>query len=162
MEKNSNTMPDIDHVPDIGFYMDQVITYTEKYMGKVPLTKTMINNYAKDGLIPAPVKKKYSREHLMMLLLIKCLKQSLPVNRIKDYLVPLALEVSSGEKGRLYFLYEEFLNAQRELELLSNKIEKEIREKSKTDLALPLFYSYVTNYLLENAFLEIEDMKEII
>ena len=152
-------LPNSKEIPDMGLYMDQVITYTDKYMGKVPLTKTMINNYAKDGLIPAPVKKKYKKEHLMMLLLIKCLKQSLPVNKIKDYLAPIALDVWEGNTERLYQLYEEFVNALKGLDIISKTVEKEIREKSQMDLALPLFYSYITNYLLENSFIEIEEMK---
>ena len=62
-------------IPNIDLYMDQVTTFMDsrlqssaRYPGKDKiLTKTMINNYAKNDLLPPPVKKKYSREHVMLL-----------------------------------------------------------------------------------------------
>ena len=58
-------------IPDIDLYMDQVTTFMETHLkdtrrhpeDKV-LTKTMINNYAKNNLLPPPVKKKYSKDHI--------------------------------------------------------------------------------------------------
>ena len=57
-----------EQIPDIQLYMDQVTTFMEEHLqgskrypeDKV-LTKTMINNYAKNDLLPPPVKKKYSK-----------------------------------------------------------------------------------------------------
>lgn len=56
-----------EEIPNIPLYMDQVTTFMEehlKHSKRYPedkvLTKTMINNYAKNNLLPAPVKKKYS------------------------------------------------------------------------------------------------------
>lgn len=54
-----------DAIPSIDLYMDQVTTYLDSLLSsnlrsqedKV-FTKTMINNYTKDGLLPSPVKKK--------------------------------------------------------------------------------------------------------
>ena len=58
-------------IPNIDLYMDQVTTFmeaqlssTKRYPEDKILTKTMINNYAKNNLLPPPVKKKYSREHV--------------------------------------------------------------------------------------------------
>ena len=55
-------------IPDIQLYMDQVTTFmdshlasTRRYPSDKILTKTMINNYAKNHLLPPPEKKKYSR-----------------------------------------------------------------------------------------------------
>lgn len=51
-------------IPDIDLYMDQVTTFmedqfrgTRRYPEDKVLTKTMINNYAKNNLLPPPVKK---------------------------------------------------------------------------------------------------------
>ena len=41
------------------------------------LTKTMINNYTKNNLLPPSVKKKYSREHMLLLILIYYFKNIL-------------------------------------------------------------------------------------
>ena len=66
-------------IPDIQLYMDQVTTFmdshlasTRRYPSDKILTKTMINNYAKNHLLPPPEKKKYSRisSNLSFLLLI--------------------------------------------------------------------------------------------
>ena len=58
-------------IPSIPLYMDQVTTFMEEQLQSVRrhpddkiMTKTMINNYAKNNLIPPPEKKKYSREHI--------------------------------------------------------------------------------------------------
>ena len=53
-------------IPGIDLYMDQVTTFMDSHLsasgradGETVLTKTMINNYAKNRLFPPPVKKKY-------------------------------------------------------------------------------------------------------
>ena len=79
-------------LPDIDLYMDQVISLMEKYLTYVAgvdsktLTPSMINNYVKLNIIPAPNKKKYSREHLAYLLIICSLKQIMPIPKIKEML----------------------------------------------------------------------------
>ena len=64
-------------IPNIDLYMDQVTTFMEEHLKKTRrypedkiLTKTMINNYAKNDLLPPPTKKKYSREHMLVLTFI--------------------------------------------------------------------------------------------
>lgn len=76
-------------LPDLGLYMDQVITYIERQLdgfrgeyGEKALTPAMVNNYVKAGLIPRPVGKKYSREHLAMLLMVVQLKRACPIEQI--------------------------------------------------------------------------------
>lgn len=51
-------------VPNINLYMDQVTTFmyehlhdTKRTTDDKVLTKTMINNYAKNNLLPSPVKR---------------------------------------------------------------------------------------------------------
>ena len=60
-------------IPNIELYMDQVTTFMDENLRKAKrypedkvLTKTMINNYAKNNLLPPPNKKKYSREHILL------------------------------------------------------------------------------------------------
>ena len=62
-------------IPDIDLYMDQVTTFMDSRLKNTTrhpdedkvLTKTMINNYAKNDLLPPPIKKKYSKEHVLLL-----------------------------------------------------------------------------------------------
>ena len=66
-------LPQWELLPDIGLYMDQVITLMDRTFSpalpKGEMTKSMVNNYVKVGMIPRPVGKKYDREHLAMLLM---------------------------------------------------------------------------------------------
>jgi len=49
---------------------DEQLEACKRYEDDKILTKTMINNYAKNNLLPAPEKKKYSKEHVLTLLFI--------------------------------------------------------------------------------------------
>ena len=86
--KQSFHLPRWEELPDIELYMDQVITLMNKYMeffaqtGESTLTPSMINNYVKHGIIPCPVKKKYSRVHLARLVIICVMKPVLPISSI--------------------------------------------------------------------------------
>ncbi len=53
------------------------------------LTKTMINNYAKNNLLPPPVKKKYSKEHLLVMIFIYYFKNFLSIKDIETMLTPI-------------------------------------------------------------------------
>lgn len=83
-------------IPNIDLYMDQVTTFMEEALGsskRYPddkiLTKTMINNYAKNDLLPPPAKKKYSKEHLMILTFIYYFKGILSIKDIETLLTPI-------------------------------------------------------------------------
>ena len=49
-------------------FMDEQLAASKRYESDKILTKTMINNYAKNNLLPSPDKKKYSKEHVLTLL----------------------------------------------------------------------------------------------
>lgn len=83
-------------LPDIDLYMDQVTTFMETKLKSTKrseqdkiLTKTMINNYAKNGLLPSPDKKKYSKEHLLLLIFVYYFKNILSINDIHTLLSPI-------------------------------------------------------------------------
>ena len=79
-----------DSFPDIGLYMDQVISYVSRqlisYGGGEALTPAMVNNYIKDGLLPRAEGKKYSKTHLGYLTAICALKQVLSVRDTRTLL----------------------------------------------------------------------------
>lgn len=79
-------LPKWEELPDIGLYMDQVMLLMDRsFSDKLPkgeMTKSMINNYVKAGLLPRPAGKKYDREHLAILLMIYVLKQALNMESI--------------------------------------------------------------------------------
>lgn len=102
-------------VPNIDLYMDQVTTFmdqhlesTKRYSEDKLLTKTMINNYTKNNLLPSPVKKKYSKDHMLLLIFIYYLKNILSITDIQALLHPLTELFFSG-KGEISLekIYEE-------------------------------------------------------
>ena len=78
-------IPRWEEIPQIDLYIDQVVSYLENYLSNYIesgeekenkiITKTMINNYVKLGIMPAPEKKKYSKSHIAYLMVICILKQ---------------------------------------------------------------------------------------
>lgn len=83
----------VDEIPQIDLYMDQVTTFMEKHLGELKrypedkvLTKTMINNYAKNNLLPSPLKKKYTQEHILLLVFIYYFKNLMSFTDIETVL----------------------------------------------------------------------------
>ncbi|MGA9232145.1 MAG: DUF1836 domain-containing protein, partial [Exiguobacterium oxidotolerans] len=80
----------LDDIPNIDLYMDQVIQLFERTFeattrteGETILTKTMINNYAKKKLFFPVTNKKYTKNHLILISLIYQLKGTVSINDIK-------------------------------------------------------------------------------
>ena len=94
-----------DDIPNIELYMDQVTTFmdenlnsSKRYSDDKLLTKTMINNYTKNKLIPPPLKKKYSKDHMILLIFIYYFKNILSINDIRRLFDPLT-ERTFGEEA---------------------------------------------------------------
>ncbi len=94
-------------IPNIDLYMDQVTTFMDQHLEKTKrysedklLTKTMINNYTKNDLLPSPVKKKYSKDHLVMLIFIYYLKNFLSITDIQSLVHPMT-ELFFDGKGEI-------------------------------------------------------------
>ena len=101
-EKRGAALPRWRELPDLELYMDQVLALTERYLAACPgldsrgLTAAMVNNYMKLGVLPAPVRKRYSRAHLARLLMICVLKPVLPIASIRK-LIEAGLRESAEE-----------------------------------------------------------------
>lgn len=132
----------LEDIPNIDLYMDQVTTFMEKKLRNTTrnpeddkiLTKTMINNYAKNDLLPPPVKKKYSREHILMLIFIYYYKGILSINDIQTLLKPLAEKYfhTDGEFD-LGYIYEEVFSLEKtEVDALKEDIIKKFSTSRET------------------------------
>ncbi|EYE88041.1 hypothetical protein Q428_09900 [Fervidicella metallireducens AeB] len=91
-------------IPDIDLYMDQLTKFFDDKLGHLKrdendkiLTKTMINNYTKSGILMPPINKKYSKRHLILLILIYNLKQILSISDIHALLKPILNNISTAE-----------------------------------------------------------------
>ena len=122
-------------IPNIELYMDQVTTFMDQHLSggkrhdedKV-LTKTMINNYAKNDLLPPPVKKKYSRDHLILLAFIYYFKGFLSIGDIQVLLAPLSEKYFTEDHDKLGHIYNEIVKIEK-LQLLELYKEVESREE---------------------------------
>lgn len=102
-------------IPNIDLYMDQVTTFmeeqlrsTKRYEDDKILTKTMINNYTKNNLLPPPVKKKYSKEHVLVLIFVYYFKNILCIKDIETLMEPLTDKFfASNDKFDMKDIYEE-------------------------------------------------------
>jgi DNA-binding transcriptional MerR regulator len=111
-----------DDIPNIDLYMDQVTTFMDKHLTSSKrfsedklLTKTMINNYTKNELLPPPYKKKYSKEHMYLLIFIYYFKNILSINDIQNIFSPLTKRYFGGESDiNLEDIYKEVFRLQEE------------------------------------------------
>ncbi|WP_405374471.1 DUF1836 domain-containing protein [Pseudobutyrivibrio sp.] len=97
-------------IPNIDLYMDQVLTFLNQELGTVrevnedkAMTKTMINNYTKNQILPPPEKKKYSREHMLNLIFIYYFKNFLGLKDIKSILDPINAKYYGDSEGVDFF-----------------------------------------------------------
>lgn len=124
-------------IPNIDLYMDQVTTFmdsklrsTARYPGEDKvLTKTMINNYAKNDLLPPPVKKKYSKEHVLLLIFIYYYKSILSINDIQTLLHPITEQFfQNGQDFNLESVYREVFSMKKDLvESLKDDVRREFK-----------------------------------
>ncbi|MEF9839569.1 MAG: DUF1836 domain-containing protein [Lachnospiraceae bacterium] len=120
-------------IPNIDLYMDQVTTFmesqlspTKRYPSDKVLTKTMINNYAKNNLLPPPIKKKYTNEHILVLIFVYYFKNLLSIKDIEALLKPITEKYfNTDEDFNLTAIYEEVcsLEASR-IEIVTADIKK--------------------------------------
>lgn len=141
-----NSLSRIDYIkpediPNIDLYMDQVTTFineqladTKRYPDDKILTKTMINNYTKNNLLPPPEKKKYSKEHLLTLIFIYYLKGILSINDIQNLLNPITDKYFSGSgELDLTAIYEEVFGLEKdETGMLAKDITRKFNTSSRT------------------------------
>lgn len=118
-----NALPliSLQDIPRIDLYMEQVTTFFEEEMGDVRrgeeekiLTKTMINNYTKSGILEPPRRKKYSRDHIIALVYIFLLKPVLAIQDIRD-LFDLLPKPRDGERSAaLYTVFSGMIDELRQ------------------------------------------------
>lgn len=112
---NEHALPLWDELPSLDLYMDQVVALLNSYLGFLPkevgmdaaVTAAAVNNYVRKKIMPAPVKKRYSRVHLAYLLMICSLKQSVSISYIQQMLPPTLTE------EQVHDVYNRFAEQQR-------------------------------------------------
>ncbi len=128
----------IETIPNIDLYMDQVTTFIESALSGCKrnkndkiLTKTMINNYAKAKIFPPPLKKKYTKNHIMLLIMIYHLKSILSISDISRLLKPVTEELTKNVQSPLLeMIYSDFV---------------ELQNQNQKNIAMVLENNYIEN-----------------
>ncbi len=174
-------------IPDIDLYMDQVTTFMDAHLETTKrsqedkvLTKTMINNYAKNHLLPPPKKKKYSKEHMMVLTFIYYLKNVLAIKDIERIIQPLTNQYfENNDTLSLEDIYEHIrTNAKGQMEGLKEDLrasfakgeealaKNDLKEKDHeafalfTMIAQLSFDVYMKKYLIEKLIDQLPENKK--
>ena len=119
-------------VPNIDLYMDQVTSFMDERLKKSTrnqgeerlMTKTMINNYAKNDVIPPPEKKKYNKEHILILIMVYYFKSILQISDIKELMDPIIEKFFDNRNGfSIEDVYDEiFSGMDGEIDRVRNEI----------------------------------------
>lgn len=101
-------LPRYEELPDLDIYMDQVLQLLNRYVDPIiesDMTKTMINNYVKKGVVNPPVKKKYTKEHLAHLIVVSFLKMIYSMDEI-TLLIQFQMHACDIQRAYNYFCDE--------------------------------------------------------
>ena len=123
----------VDEIPQIDLYMDQVTTFMEKHLGELKrypedkvLTKTMINNYAKNNLLPSPVRKKYTQEHILLLVFIYYFKNLLSFTDIETVLSYITENHFGTSESSLAEIYTKVFSMEHDQ---MDRLKEDVKEK---------------------------------
>lgn len=127
-----------DEIPNIELYMDQVTRFFDERLRSTTrnkdedkiLTKTMINNYAKNNVLPAPVKKRYTRDHMITLLIIYYFKYFLSISDVESIIKPLNDNYFGKTDGLTLVDIYEVIREQEEEQ--NDKVIEDIKSKFET------------------------------
>ncbi|MCT4509251.1 MAG: DUF1836 domain-containing protein [Tepidibacter sp.] len=135
---------ELEDIPDLNLYMDQVTNFIDEKLYNLKrndndkiLTKTMINNYTKQGLLMPSNNKKYSKQHIILMILVYYLKQVLSLDDIKLLFEPILKDMSNTEDDivsldNIYSIFLELKDS--EIEDFESFISSNIRSiKQKTN-----------------------------
>ena len=131
----------LDEIPEYHLYISQLEEFLDKKLGKTnsndeerkAISKTMIQNYIKDGLLLPPDGKSYDRSHIIFLILIYSLKSILSIRDIRKLFNPILTDISEGgEYSEIDQIYENYLELKQssvkklnsELTLLMNQVKE--------------------------------------
>ena len=101
-------LPRYAEIPTVGLYLEQTIKYINGFLaplGCLELTGSMVSNYVKKGLIPAPVKKQYYPEQISYLFFVALAKNLTSMENIdllisvqrSTYTLPVAYDYMCRE-----------------------------------------------------------------
>ena len=166
-EMNFDNRIELEEMPELDLYMDQVIQLFENKLSSLKrndeekiLTKTMINNYAKGKLLLPIKNKKYTKEHLIKMAFIYNLEGALSINDIKISLDEVIANYSEEKSNDLRELYNNYLYESKEdEEIFKSSIKEKIEElDNRVCTSENLSNDYKKNFLLLCSLVNMSNM----
>jgi len=132
-------------IPNIDLYMDQVTTFMDENLSASKrfdddkiLTKTMINNYTKGRILPPPDKKKYSREHMLLLIFVYYFKSILSISDMKELLNPITDKYFGKDGINMEYIYNEVFDEVRgTFHTLAKDIDRKFQKSEESFMDVP-------------------------
>ncbi len=125
-------LPTWEELPDIDLYMDQLIGQVRRYLSLLPedvhnpvITPSIINNYVRLRVMPAPHRKRYGKLHIAYTIMICALKQVMTLTEIQKVIPP------DLEEDQMRQLYNDFV---RKLTTATRLFMDEVRASAKSVL----------------------------
>lgn len=102
---NKYKLPDWQDIPDLGLYMEQVVSLLRGCLSYLPpelqeeqyITPATINNYVRKKFMPEPIRKKYYRVHIAYLIMICTMKHSLSIPTLQT-MIPMGIDTDEVER----------------------------------------------------------------
>ena len=168
-QMRSYSLPRWEQLPELDLYMDQVVLLLGRYLNfptraedeEKIITPSIVNNYVRMKIMPAPVKKKYSRVHIAYLIVICTLKQGLSISSIQK-MIPMDLK-----EEEIAGIYNGFVDCYNSVVSLFSKYTSMMLTENSSDEAISTIAAVVTNlskslteHLLSDIKLPQEEKKE--
>ena len=160
-EKFEVHIPRWNELPELDLYLDQVVTFIDKYLSSFItdkdenndnklITKTMINNYVKQKVLEPPIKKKYNRNNLACLIVICILKQVYSINDISKL---IKIGIRNTPINIAYDRFCDFLENSIDFTFNGNKNLEDFKESSLEYLLFNVAQTCSSKLYVEKNFL---------
>ena len=123
-------LPTWEELPDLELYMDQLISQVRRYLSLFPedeqnpvITPSIINNYVRLRVMPAPYRKRYGKLHIAYAIMICALKQVMTLTEIQKVIPP------DLEEEQMRQLYNDFV---RKVTTATRLFMDEVRSSAKS------------------------------
>ena len=123
-------LPTWEELPDLELYMDQLISQVRRYLSLFPedeqnpvITPSIINNYVRLRVMPAPYRKRYGKLHIAYAIMICALKQVMTLTEILKVIPP------DLEEEQMRQLYNDFV---RKVTTATRLFMDEVRSSAKS------------------------------
>lgn len=127
-------------IPDLDLYIDQITTLFDREFQnhkKDPkdkiITKTMVNNYSKQGVIEPISGKKYSKDRIVELLMVYAMKNTLTIEEISLLMQPL-FELKKRNEIDICEVYDFFVDTKISKKEALKESVSEVLNKEKLNL----------------------------